>query len=89
MENKYKKVKIKWFDSTSYKKIWWNQNDLDETIKESEEKDYFYSTGYLIRETKRHYYLSNSLHIEDGDVIEFAQIFTIPKGCCESLKIIK
>ena len=85
-DREYRRVYIKWLDSTAQKKIWWNFPDIIEEIKKSEAGDYFYSTGYLFEETKNHYYLANSIHFEDKKAIALGEIFSIPKGCVLQIK---
>ena len=82
----YHRVWIKWLDSTMRKKVWWSPIDILDDVKKCEDGDYFYSTGYLFKETKKHYYLANSLHFEDKEVVSFGQIFSIPKGCVIQIK---
>ena len=77
----YCRVCIKWLDSTSRNTIWWDVKNLEADIEESEAGDYFYSVGYLFKETKLHYYLANSIHFENDKAINFGQVFQIPRGC--------
>lgn len=60
--------------------------DLLEDIELSEKGDFFYSTGYLFKETKWHYYLANSIHFEDNEAVSMGHIFSIPKGCVIKIK---
>lgn len=85
----YKLVLIKWIDSTMRKSVWWGFQELDESIKLSEREDYFYTTGYLFKETKKNYYLCNSIHFEENKPISFGQIFSIPKGFTTKITYIK
>jgi len=62
------------------KQVWWSVEDALNETKEAE-KDYFYSVGYLFKETKRYYYISGSIHIENDKLVSFGEIFSIPKGC--------
>lgn len=82
----YKRVWICWDDSTSWKRVWWNIRDLFEDLEDNEKGDYIYTTAYLFHKTKRHYYLANSIHFEDGKAVSFAQVFTIPVGCVIKMK---
>jgi len=77
----YKRVLITWIDSTMRKRVWYQYQDLENDIKEGEKGEYFYSVGYLFKETKLNYYLANSIHFEDKKAVSFGQIFSIPKGC--------
>jgi len=81
-DGQYKRVLITWIDSTArVNKIWWRFVDILNDIKDSEKGEYFYSVGYLFKETKLNYYLANSLHFENKKVVSVGQIFSIPKGC--------
>jgi hypothetical protein len=88
-EFQYKRVLVVWIDSTMRKRVWWNYQELKEEITESEKGEYFYSVGYLFRETKLNYYLANSIHFEDKKAVSFGQIFSIPKGCVLKVEHLK
>lgn len=88
-ENIYKRVLVVWIDSTSRKQIWWRYKDLEDEINLSEKDEYFYSVGYLFKETKLNYYLANSIHFENRKAVSFGQIFSIPKGCVLKIKHLK
>lgn len=85
-EGKYLRVWIMWLDSTAQKKVWWSAKEILEEIEKAEDGDYFYSSGYLFKETKKHYYLANSIHFEEGQAVSFGSIFSIPKGCVLKIK---
>ena len=88
-DGQYKRVCITWLDSTSRKKIWWDFKDLLDEIKESEKGEYFYSVGYLVKQTKLNYYIANSIHFEDKKAVSLGQIFSIPIGCCLKIEDLK
>lgn len=88
-EFQYKRVLIKWLDSTSRKTVWWDYEVLNREIIKSEKGEYFYSVGYLFKETKLNYYLANSIHFEDKKAVSFGQIFSIPKGCVLKIEHLK
>jgi hypothetical protein len=85
----YKRVLITWIDSTVRKTVWWNYEVLNREITEAEKGEYFYSVGYLFKETKLNYYLANSIHFEDKKAVSFGQIFSIPKGCVLKIEHLK
>lgn len=85
-KNSYHRVWIKWLDSTMQKRVWWSPQEILDEIKTAEAGDYFYSTGFLFKETKLHYYLANSIHFEDGVAVSFGEVFSIPKGCVLQIK---
>lgn len=75
---------VEWIDSTMKPQVWW---DVEELIKEvSEQKSVFKTIAYLAYETKDEYIFANSIHNNDGVVVSFGQIFSIPKGCVLKIK---
>lgn len=88
-DGQYKRVLITWIDSTMRKTVWWNYEILSKEITEAEKGEYFYSVGYLFKETKLNYYLANSIHFEDKKAVSFGQIFSIPKGCVIKIEHLK
>lgn len=84
----YRAVFVKWQDSCSWKRSWWQAADLAEELKKNE-NDYFWTHAYIIGENKTSYLFANSVHYEDGNAISFSQLFTIPKGCIEEIKYVK
>jgi hypothetical protein len=85
----YKRVLITWIDSTMRKTVWWTYQALEQDINESEKGEYFYSVGYLFKETKLNYYIANSIHFEDKKAVSFGSIFSIPKGCVLKIENLK
>lgn len=84
---KYKPVLVEWVDSMSQPPIWQSPDEVIDRFAET--KDRIYSIQYLIHQNKMEYVFASSLHICEGKVITFGEIFTIPKGCVLKMKTIK
>lgn len=83
----YKAVFIKWLDSVQRQTPWWRTAELEDKQLEKDEKDdYFWSCGYLIKTTKRYYYLATSIHFEENEAVSFGTIFLIPKGSVQLIQ---
>lgn len=88
MTKKYQAVWIEWIDSVMKLPVWFPTGKLIEETSNPSEK--FYTLSYLVNENKKEYILASSIHFdEEGSVISFGQIFTIPKGCVTKMKKIK
>lgn len=84
---KYQAVFIEWIDSTMKMQIWVSTEKLIDETKNPSSK--FRTISYLVNENKLEYILASSIHYENGEIVGFGQIFTIPKGCVTKMKKIK
>lgn len=84
---KYQAVYIEWIDSALKLPVWHVTGRLMDETKNI--TSVFKTVSYLINENKHEYILASSIHFDEGEVIQFGQVFTIPKGCVLKLKKIK
>ncbi len=84
---KYQAVYIEWIDSTMKLPVWFTTGKLVDETKEP--KDKFQTVSYLVNQNKQEYILASSIHLDDDGVVNFGQVFTIPKGCVIKLVKIK
>ncbi len=85
--DKYQAVYIEWLDSTMRLPAWHSTGNLIEETRQPQ--DTFKTVAFLVSQNKHEYILANSIHLSEGDVIQFGQVFTIPKGCVTLIKKIK
>lgn len=84
---KYQAVYIEWIDSALKLPVWLNTEKLlEETIKPH---DKYQTIAYLVGGNDLEYALAASIHFDDGEAVQFGNVFTIPKGCVTKLKNIK
>ncbi len=86
-KNTYHAVWVEWIDSTMKLPVWFpTKKMLDET---KEPNDKFHTVSYLVNQNKKEYVFASSVHFDNDGVINFGQVFTIPKGCVITMKKIK
>jgi len=75
-------VEITWIDSIGTNGIWEALEDVDK-----DPTDEFITIGYLLKESKKYYTLSMSLHnSEEFFPYRVGSVFRIPKGCVKKIK---
>ena len=80
-------VYIEWIDSIAYTKVWYTPDDILKICRAVTDK--MKTVAYLISKNKKMYVLCNSIHLEKGEKVGFANIFQIPTGCVSKIKKLK
>ena len=78
----WSRVWVIWIDSAKFRQPWWSYEDF---AKESKSPAEMWSCGYKFHEDKNFVYLATSLQWEDGKVVMFGNITSIPKGCIKKI----
>lgn len=74
---KWNRIFVEWIDSVKFKHPWWSIEDF---IEENKNYSIMTSIGYKFHEDKYFIYIATSMHWEDGCVVQFGNITSIPKA---------
>jgi len=81
-----KRIEIDWVDSTAWKGIWDDIEDVVENYKKNG-LEKMKTIGYAVAKTKEYIVVCQSLHFnEDKTVSRGADFFIIPMGCIKKIK---